>query len=36
VRGRGQEPEVPRKKKIILKFVTRSQGMEQEPPEIRV
>ena len=31
-----QEPEVPGKKQMILKFAGGSQGMPEEPPEIPV
>ena len=31
-----QEPEIPGEKQIILKFVTGTQGVPEEPAEVRV
>src|SRR5918993_3024310 len=32
----GQQPEIPRKKKIILKFVGGAQGVEKESPKVGI
>ena len=36
MQGIAQEPEVPREKEIILKFVTGTQRMPEESPEVGI